>query len=68
MNIAQEYIVMQLRKELGENEATEHFVDWLLDAWQTLEMLRDRFGEARAMQIFTACAPLSDTHKQEVIS
>ena len=56
VNIAQEYIVVQLRKELEKSEATEVLIDWLLDAWQTLEILQDRFGEARAMQIFTASA------------
>lgn len=63
VNIAQQYIVQQLRRELGENEATEQLIDWLLDAWETLEILRDRFGEARAVAIFTAYAPvLSDNH------
>jgi len=67
VNIAQQDIVVQLRKELGDSEATEHLIDWLLDAWSTLEMLRDRFGEARAMQIFTAYAnhPHKSTQEKE---
>lgn len=56
MNIAQQYIVQQLRRELGASEATEQLIDWLLDAWETLEILRDRFGEARAFNMFTAYA------------
>lgn len=58
MSIAQEYIIQQLRKELGNSETTEHLIDWLLDAWQTLDMLRDCFGEARALHLFIAAAPL----------
>ena len=67
MNIAQQYIVQQLREELGETEETEHLVDWLLDAWETLEILRDRFGEARALQLLTAYAPLLCTNTQKAI-
>jgi hypothetical protein len=67
VNIAQEYTVVQLRKELGKSEATEQFIDWLLDAWDTLEVLRDRFGEARAMQIFTAYARVPQERVQETV-
>lgn len=63
MNIAQQFIIAQLRKELERSEATEHLIDWLLDSWDTLEILRDRFGEARAMQIFTGSA--SSLHKRQ---
>lgn len=68
MNIAQDYTVMQLRKELGKSEATEQLIDWLLDAWQTLEVLRDRFGEVRAMQIFTAYAHFPQESTREAVS
>lgn len=67
MNIAQQYIVQQLRRELGESEATEHLIDWLLDAWDTLEMLRHRFGEARALQIFTAYARIPQRRAKEAV-
>ena len=49
----EEDLIEQLRKELGASEDTEHLIDWLLDAWTTLEMLRERFGEARVMQLHT---------------
>lgn len=65
MNIAQKYIIQQLRRELGANEATEHLIDWLLDAWETREILRDHFGEVRALQLFTACAPIPQASVQE---
>jgi hypothetical protein len=65
MNIAQQYIVQQLRQELGETEETEHLIDWLLDAWETLEILRDRFGEAKALQLLTAYAPLLRANMQK---
>ena len=67
MNIAQESIVQQLRRELGASEATEHLIDWLLDTWDTLEILRDCFGEARALQLLTAYAPLPQTVVQEAV-
>ena len=65
MNIAQEYIIQQLRRELGATETTEHLIDWLLDAWETLEILRDRFGETRALQLFTAYTPIPQASVQE---
>jgi hypothetical protein len=56
-NRTQQQIIQQLREELGASEGTEHLIDWLIDAWETLEHLRDRFGEARAMQLYTASVP-----------
>jgi hypothetical protein len=35
------------------------------DAWETLEILRDRFGEVRALQLFTACVPIPQASVQE---
>lgn len=67
MNIAQQYIIQQFRKELGETEETEYLIDWLLDAWETLEILRDRFGEARALQLLTAYAPLLCANMQKAV-
>lgn len=45
-------MIMQLRRELGANEDTEHLIDWLQDAWSTLDMLRERFDETRARQFY----------------
>lgn len=67
VNIAQEHTVTQLRKELGTSEETEQLIDWLVDSWDTLEMLRDRFGDARAIRIFTAYAPLLQEQEQEAL-
>ena len=61
LTIAQQSLLHQLRQELGESEETEHLIDWLLDAWATLDVLRERFGEVRALHLFTACAPLLQT-------
>jgi hypothetical protein len=66
VNIAQQSLVQQLRRELGASETTEQLIDWLRDAWETLEVLRDRFGEARALEIFTAYAPAQQPGSQEV--
>jgi hypothetical protein len=67
VNIAQHSIVQQLRRELGAGEATEQLIDWLMDTWETLEILRDRFGEARALQLLTAYAPLPQASVQEAV-
>jgi hypothetical protein len=63
----QQELIQQLREELGASEDTEHLVDWLLDSWATLEMLRERFDEARALQLYTASASLLPTNKQEAV-
>jgi 2-keto-3-deoxy-galactonokinase len=65
VSIAQQSLIRQLRKELGASEETEQLLDWLLDAWETLEILKDRFGEARALEIFTAYAPRQQTRTLE---
>ena len=60
-------LIAQLRTELGAGEDTEHLIDWLQDAWETLEMLRARFGEARALHLYTASAPLPHTREREAV-
>jgi hypothetical protein len=67
VNIVQQYIVQQLRKELGAGEATEHLIDWLMESWETLEILRDRFGEARALQLLTAYTPIPQGQRQRAV-
>jgi hypothetical protein len=61
MNSVQQSIIQQLRRELEVSEATEHLIDWLLESWETLEILRDRFGEARAVQLLIASPSLLPT-------
>jgi hypothetical protein len=68
VNISQDYTIIQLRKELGNSEATEQLIDYLMDAWETWEILIHRFGEARAMQIFTAYAPLPQERGREMVA
>jgi hypothetical protein len=51
-------IITALRTELGPNEGTEHLIDWLLDMWETIDLLIGRFGEERAWQIITTPAAL----------
>jgi hypothetical protein len=63
----QEDLIRHVRKELGISEDTEHLVDWLLDAWSTLDMLRERFDEARAWQLYTASASLPQAKKRRAI-
>ncbi|MBX5459347.1 MAG: hypothetical protein IRZ31_20850 [Thermogemmatispora sp.] len=47
-----------LRAELGASEETEHLIDWLLDMWETIDLLIARFGAARAWQIIATPATL----------
>jgi hypothetical protein len=34
-----------LRHELGDSQETEILIDWLLDMWETMDLLVQRFGE-----------------------
>lgn len=63
----QQCIIDQLRRELGASEDTEHLIDWLLDAWDTLAVLQERFDEARAMQLYTASVPFPLAREQHTI-
>ncbi|WP_376797467.1 hypothetical protein [Thermogemmatispora sp.] len=51
-------IIAALRTELGPGEETEHLIDWLLDMWETIDLLIARFGAARAWQIIATPASL----------
>lgn len=52
-------LLAQLRQE-ESGEDTEHVIDWLTDAWETLDLLIERFGSSRAFQLYTA----QDTNAQ----
>lgn len=67
MNANQQKLIEQLRGELETSEDTEHLIDWLLDSWATLEMLRERFDETRALQLYTASASLFSTSGREAV-
>ncbi|MBV9617170.1 MAG: hypothetical protein JO031_17090 [Ktedonobacteraceae bacterium] len=32
-------ILIELRHRFGQNETTEHLIDWLLDVWETRDFL-----------------------------
>ncbi|MBX5449473.1 hypothetical protein [Thermogemmatispora sp.] len=51
-------LIAALREELGPSEESEHLIDWLLDMWETIDLLIARFGAARAWQIIAAPAVL----------
>ena len=67
MNSMQQTLLEHLRNELGASEDTEQVIDWLLDAWATWEMLSERFGETRAVQLYIACIPGVQTSKRKAI-
>jgi hypothetical protein len=47
-------ILMELHHHLGQSEQTEHLIDWVLDAWETWDVLIRRFGRAYASMIVEA--------------
>jgi hypothetical protein len=49
-----EEVKAQLRLWLGENAGTEQLLDWLEDAWETLDTLRSTFGQDEALRLLTA--------------
>ncbi len=53
-----QHLIEQLRREEA-SEDTEHLIDWLKDSWATFDMLKERFGEARALQLYMAYPSLS---------
>lgn len=48
-----------LRHELGKTEEVEILIDHLQEAWETLDLLVERFGRTNALKILTA--PLAAT-------
>ena len=44
-------MMRELRRLIGNNEETEHLIDWLLDAWQTYDGLVERVGQECASQM-----------------
>jgi hypothetical protein len=53
IEIRRQRLADQLRRDEASEDA-EHVIDWLEDAWATFDMLKERFGEARARQLYTS--------------
>ena len=47
-------VLAVLRHELGNSEETAILCDYLQDMWQTIDILRDRFGVEQAQKIIFA--------------
>jgi hypothetical protein len=58
-------IIAALSRELGNSEETEHLIDWLLDVWETVDILVERFGAecARSMLLAESAAPATPIHE-----
>jgi len=54
-------ILTELQHSLGQGEQTEHLIDWVLDAWETRDLLVRRFGGAYASTIVDAVDASSPT-------
>ena len=53
-------ILMEQQHHLGQSEQTEHLSDWVLDIWETRDLLVRRFGRTYASAIVDAadsCSP-----------
>jgi hypothetical protein len=49
-----------LRSELDKAEQTDHLLDYLEDAWETVDLLSWRFGRENALKIIAAPPASSD--------
>lgn len=67
MTSIQQALIEQIHTELGTNEDTELLLDWLQDAWGTLHVLRERFGEEHALRLYTASGPLPEGGLREAV-
>jgi hypothetical protein len=47
-------ILTELQHRLGQSEQTEHLIDWVLDIWETRDLLVKRFGWMYASEIVEA--------------
>jgi len=54
MRKTQMEIITDLRHRLGQNEQTEHLIDWVLDMWETRNFLLKCFGGAYTFTIIEA--------------
>ncbi len=54
------YLQRVLEHELGNTEETAHLLDHILEAWETLDRLSERFGQEIALKILTTPAYLKE--------
>lgn len=54
------YVQQILRHELENTEETEHLLDYLTDAWETMDLLIGKFGREDAIKLITASSHLSE--------
>jgi hypothetical protein len=52
-------LVDVLLHELGNTEETAHLTDWIWDMWETMDLLKERFGEEAAHKIIKAPSCIS---------
>jgi hypothetical protein len=51
-----------VRYELGDSQETEILIDWILDMWETIDLLMQRFGDqAHKIISVSASAPLDSS-------
>ncbi len=54
------YLQRVLEHELDHTEETAHLIDYVLEAWETLDLLTERFGRENALKILTTPACLTE--------
>jgi hypothetical protein len=54
------HIVTALREQLGNLEETEHLIDYIQDAWETFDLLLERFGRENTLKIITTPSCIAD--------
>lgn len=54
-----QHLVDVLLHELGDTEEVAHLIDWIRDMWETVDLLKKRFGEETTHKIIKAPAWIS---------
>ena len=52
-------LLEQIREESGKSERTEIIIDYIQELWETIDLLKQRFGEKRTQEIIEAFSPFS---------
>ncbi|GHO98389.1 hypothetical protein KSF_084370 [Reticulibacter mediterranei] len=47
-------LLEQIRQERGSKEQTEILIDYIQELWETIDLLKKTYGEARTQEILTA--------------
>lgn len=55
-------IIEEIRQQPERSEQTEILIDYLQDMWETIDLLRKRFGDTRTQQIIAASSYIREDY------